>query len=136
MPNVGCMVGTAYQVLVARLGEILDKSGLGISVPEYMVLRALYTKDGMQQCEIGEMIGKDKAAICRTVKAMGKKGLVRTEPVSHKCLKVYIADKGSAIKPEIFKIADWRHQALVRLVTTDELAIFEKVLKKIIQTNN
>lgn len=136
MPNVGCMIGTAYQTLAARLGEILDKSGLDITVPEYMVLRALYTRDGMQQCEIGEMIGKDKAAICRTVKAMEKKNLIRTEPISHKCLKVYIADRGHEIKSEIFRIAEERHQALATLVTPDELAVFDKVLRKIIQPYN
>lgn len=136
MPNLGCLLGAAYQVQVSRLSEILTASGLEITVPEYMVLRALFTRDGMQQCEIGEMIGKDKAAICRTVKAMEKKNLVRTEPVSRKCLKVHLTDRGRQMKPVIGKIAEDRQATLEKVLSPNEVTALETALKKILYQTN
>ena len=135
MPNMGCMLGTAYQTLVTGLAEILNKEGCGITVPEYMVLRALYTRDGMQQCEIGEMVGKDKGAVCRTVKSLEAKGLVRTEQVSHKCLKVYVAEKGEVLKPTIMQIAEARDKTLSEMLSQNELSVFRSVLEKIISSS-
>ncbi len=132
-PNMGCMLGTAYQVLVARLAAKLEKEHCDITVPEYMVLRALYSRDGMQQCEIGEMVGKDKGAVCRTVKSLETKGLVTTEQVSHKCLKVYISEKGRAVEPKIIGIAEEREKSLSEILTPEELSSFRAILTKIIK---
>ncbi len=132
MPNTGCMVGTAYQTLLSRLSEALSAHGLDLTTPEYMVLRALYTCEGMQQCDLAAMIGKDKGAICRCVAAMAKKGLVRTESVSHKCLRVYVAPKGREIEPKVMAVAKARHEALASLLTPEEMTTFDTVLEKII----
>ncbi len=134
MPNTGCMLGTAYQTLLSRLSETLSAYGLDLTPPEYMVLRALYTSDGMQQCDLAAMIGKDKGAVCRSVAAMVKKGLLRTEAVSHKCLRVYIAPKGREIEPKIMAVARARQEALASLLTPAELSTFDTVLKKIIDS--
>lgn len=136
MPNMGCMLGTAYQALVSELSSALSASGADISVPEYLILRALYTRDGMQQCEIGAIISKDKGAISRCVASMERKGLVRTEAVSHKCLKVYLAEKGRKLEPKISSVAQERHSALESMLTPDEMTTFATVLRKIIQQHN
>lgn len=134
MPNVGCMVGTAYQVMVAQLDRKLADEGLELSVPEYMILRALYTRDGMQQCEIGTMLGKNKGAISRCVATMVRKNLVATEPVSHKCLRVYLTAESRRLKPRILEIARQRQQALESMLSPDEINGFVSALKKIIET--
>lgn len=132
MPNMGCLIGTAYQVLLGQLTTALKQAGLKISAPEYLVLRALYATDGMQQCEIGDLIGKDKSAICRTVAAMAKRGLVRTEPVSYKCLRVYLTDSSKEMRATIMDIACQRQEALERLCSDKELTVFNRVLHNII----
>ncbi len=135
MPNVGCMLGTAYQVLVSQLAEVLAESGLDITVPEYLILRTLYTRDGMQQCEIASMVGKDKGAVCRCVASMSKKGLINTESISHKCLRVHLSDKGKSIRPMVMEIAKSCHDSLESLLTPEEQQIFTKVLRTIIQNS-
>lgn len=134
MPNAGCMLGTAYQILASQLAGKLTEAGLALTVPEYMILRALYTQDGMQQCEIGSMLGKDKGAISRCVTTMVRKKLVTTESVSHKCLRVFLSPEGHRIRDIILTIADERHRALESLLTPDEMNCFATVLKKIIST--
>lgn len=132
MPNLGCMVGTAYQTMLSRLDSALAEKGLDITTGEYLVLRAVFTGDGMQQCDIASLIGKDKSAVCRTVSALARKGLVRTEAVSHKCQRVYLTERGKEIEPKVMQVAHERHQALTSMLTSEELATFSTILEKII----
>lgn len=133
MPNVGCMIGTAYQVLLSRLSVALADAGLDITTAEYMVLRVLYDEEGLQQCDIAEIIGRDKAGVSRCVAAMERKGFVRTEAVSHKCLRVYLSDKGRAIEAAVMGVANERQLALESIVEGSDMETFVKVLRTIIQ---
>ena len=132
-PNVGCMIGTAYQVLVGELGKALEEANLNVTVPEYLILRSLYFRDGLQICELSDMVGKDKGAVSRCVKGLAAKGYVETEQVSHKCLKVYVSEEGRLIEPEIMKLAQARHDALASILTPDERKVFLSTLQNIIQ---
>lgn len=132
-PNTGCLIGTAYQVLISQLNEKLRNAGLDISAPEYLILRTLYVNDGIQPCNIADALGKDKATISRTITSMVKKTLVYTESTSHKCLKVYLSDYGREIKPIIMSIATERHLALGRILSQKEINDLTQILIKIIQ---
>lgn len=131
MPHMGCLLGVAYQKLVSKLEDAIRKARLDVTAPEYLILRSLYTHDGLQQCEIGEMVGKDKGAVSRSVAGMVRKGLVTTETVSYRCQRVWLSQKGLEIRPKIMDIASERHESLRRLATGDELKTFEKVLRAI-----
>ena len=132
MPNTGCLLGSADQTLLTELGDALKKAGLDVTPPEYIILRALYTKDGMQQCEISDLIGKDKGAVSRCVSALLKKGLVYTVPVSYKCVRIFVSEKGREIEPVIMAVAKSRHSVLEDLISPEEFEIFTKVLQLII----
>ncbi len=132
-PNMGCLLGTAYQAEVRRLTRRLAETELGISVPEYTILRALFEKDGMQQCEIGDIIGKDKGAVCRCVKMLEKKGLVKTEPISHKCLRVFLSGKGRELKPAVMALAEESQKNIETILGTSGAAALKAALIKIIE---
>lgn len=136
MPNVGCLVGTVYQMLVGQLAAALDSAGLDITPAEYLVLRTLYSTDGLQQCEIASLIGKDKGAISRCVAAMVKKELVYTQPVSYKCLRVFVAPKGRDMQPAVMDVARVCHDSLASMLTPEEMASFGTILNKIINNLN
>ncbi len=132
-PYVGCLVGAAFQKLIAQLDAALKKAALSITAAEYMILRALYTNDGLQQCQICDMVGKDKASICRSVAALDKKGLIKTEYVSHKCIKVWLTEKANEIRPQIMRIADERHKALLSLASEERIKSFIEILDLIVK---
>lgn len=131
MPNVGCLLGTAYQVESGMLNSALSDAGYDITSSDYLVLRGLYYKDGMQQCILAELLGKDKAAVSRSVSSMERKGLVKVETVSHKCRRIWLTGKGKAIEPAIMKIAEERHKALMSIANPEEMETFVRVLNMI-----
>ena len=120
--------------MLSQLATALKEAGLEITTSEYLVLRAIYSKEGLQQCEIADLVGKDKAAVCRSVAELERKGLLILEPVSHKCLKVFLTEKSRDLKPRILEVAAKRHQALKDLTTPEDLDIFTHLLDNIINT--
>lgn len=132
MPNMGCMLGTAYQLLAGELTAALDAAGLAITAPEYLILRILYNCNGLQICDIAAMLGKDKGAVSRTVKCLERKALVRTVTISHKCRKVFVTENGRDIEPRIIAIAQQKHAALAELLSADEMDALASILKRII----
>lgn len=135
-PALGCKVGRAYQIMLSQLATALKEAGLNITTSEYLVLRSVYSKDGLQQCEIADMVGKDKAAVCRCVAGLKKKGLLATESVSHKYLRVYLTDKSREIESDIMAVARKRHSSLINLTSPEELEIFQRILEKIISSKS
>ena len=133
MPNVGCLIGSVYQQQLSCLSSALADKGLDIIPSEYLVLRSLYCHDGMQQCDLASLLGKDKAGVSRCVAAMERKELVRIETVSHKCRRVWLADKGKEIEPLLMKIACERHKALADLLGDNDMETFIRVLKLILK---
>ncbi len=133
-PTLGCKVGQAYQTMLSQLAKALENAGLPITTSEYLVLRAVYSQEGLQQCDIAEMVGKDKAAVCRCIAGLEKKGLVATESVSHKCLRVFLTDKSREMQPKIMQVAEQRHQALLDLTTPKNLEIFTQIIERIINS--
>lgn len=133
-PALGCKVGRAYQIMLSQLSKALKEAGLNITTSEYLVIRAVYSTPGAQQCEIADMVGKDKAAVCRCVASLENKGLLITESVSYKCLRVYPSGKALQIEPSIMEVASKRHKALMDFVTPEELDVFIRILDNIINS--
>ena len=132
IPNLGCLLGIVYQHQLALLGETLKECGVDVTPAEYLVMRVLYKSNGLQQCEIADTLGKDKAVICRTVKTLESKGLVTTEAVSHKCLKVFVSARGEELKSAIMAVARKRHDALADVLSPHELASLSSILNKLL----
>lgn len=135
-PTIGCKIGLAYRILLSQLEKSLYDAGLALSANEYLILRAIYNNDGAQQCEISELIGKDKAVVSRCVETMIRKNLVCTQEVSHKCRKVFCTDEALRIKPIIMSVAADRHNALLQLAEAENLIIFKEILNKIINSKS
>ncbi|MDE6342476.1 MAG: MarR family winged helix-turn-helix transcriptional regulator [Muribaculaceae bacterium] len=135
MPNMGCMLGVAFQRLYTSLESTLRETLPEISVPEYLILRVVYSQEGLQPCDIGERLGKDKGAVSRGVSSLVAKQFLRTETVSHKCLRVYLSDKGRGIWPAIHEVAQRKQEELASVLSDKELTELKRILQKIINLN-
>lgn len=133
IPNLGCLLGMAYQSELSRLGNALNDAGLDITAAEYIIMRLLYARGEMQQCEISRILNKDRASISRSIKFLEKKGIVRINQLSYKCSIVSLTESGDAMKPRIFKIAGQLQQSLNDRITPQQISILSEILKQIIK---
>ncbi len=132
MPNLGCLLGIAYQAELGRLSKALEEAGIGITAPEYLIMRLLKGQQSVQQCEIARILGKDKASISRNISSLVKKGLVRVETVSYKCSMVALTREGKTLEPRILKIASDLQQRLDSRLTPPQMDSLREILKAII----
>ena len=129
MPCLGCLMGKAYQKLTSGLEQALAAKGVHLTSAEYMLLRALYTRDGLQQCEICNMVAKDKGSVSRTVSAMSRRGLLRVERESHKCSRIWLTESGEALRDGVMEVAAERHAGLEALAPPSDIEAMSRVLE-------
>lgn len=133
IPNLGCMLGMAYQAELCRLSKELAGSGLGITAAEYMIVRLLLAHGEMQQCEVSHILNKDRASISRSIKQLENKGLVVIKQLSYKCCLVSLSESGRALEPQILEIAEQLQQKLSERITPQQLNVLRETLKQIIK---
>ncbi len=79
---------------------ILDR--LGITYPQYLVLHALWEKDGRTVGAIGERLALESSTITPLVKRLEAAGLVerRRNPEDERQVQVFLTDRGRAIREQ------------------------------------
>ncbi len=132
MPNIGSMLGIAYQTEVGRLSKALADSKTDITAAEYLIMRVLFSQDNIQQCEISKALCKDKASINRGIQSLVAKGYVSLTPVSYKCCIVSLTDKGKEVRPKLLEIATGLHQKLASKITHQQMDELRQILQSII----
>lgn len=133
IPNVGCLLGIAYQTEVARLTQALAEANLDVTAAEYLILRVLFNHDKIQQCDIGKILVKDKASISRGVQSLAKKGYVDATPVSYKCSIISLTEEGYSLKQPLLEVADKLHQTLSSKITHEQMQKLREILELIIK---
>lgn len=133
IPNLGCMLGMAYQAELSRLGKALSDAGLGITQAEYIIIRLLLAHGEMQQCEISRILNKDRASISRSIGCLEKKGLVIVNQISYKCCIVSLSESGRALKPRILEIAGNLQKSLAERISPKQIENLREILKQIIK---
>lgn len=133
IPNLGCLLGMAYQAEVGRLTTALNAAGIGITASEYLILRILFKNGAAQQCDISRILGKDKASVNRSIHALARKGLVLADAVSYKCCMVSLTEEGETMKPHIMEIAERLHNDMASKLTIRQMEDLHKILETIIK---
>lgn len=79
---------------------ILDR--LGITYPQYLVLHALWERDGRTVGAIGERLALESSTITPLVKRLEAAGLVvrRRNPEDERQVQVFLTERGQAIREE------------------------------------
>lgn len=132
IPNIGCLLGVAYQAEEARLSKALNEARLGITAAEYVIIRLLLANGEMQQCEIARILNKDRASISRSIKYLEKKGIVSVNQISYKCCRVALSEAGNALKPNILGIAETLNKNLASRLSAQQMKNLREILTQII----
>ena len=135
-PGVGCLLEKAHQLMTSDLSKVLAEAGIDITVPEYLILRALYAEDRLQQCEIADRLSKDRASVCRTIRSLERKQLVRTETISYKCQRVSLTDRSRQLESPISAVATICHDHLLEALSDQGVAQLERLLTTIVTNYN
>lgn len=103
-------IASQFGILNRRSQAFVTASckNIGIGFSEYVLLMALYRREGINQEDMSAVLFIDKAATARIIKSLEKKGFIKREQSSEdkRAKKVYLTEKGEAAKKPIFAILD------------------------------
>lgn len=97
--NLGYYLHRAFSALTDELTRQLHTGGLNISHAHFSILQAISREPGINQNELARCLGKDIAAISRSLCYLEKRGLIRREWLNGCTKGVYLTKSGEEQRP-------------------------------------
>ncbi|MDZ4663285.1 MAG: MarR family transcriptional regulator [Bacteroidota bacterium] len=108
--------------------------GFGITVDQWLVLKALSENAKLTQSDLAELVFKDKASMTRLIELLVLKKLVQraAHETSRRRFKLTVTDKGHELIVQIIPLIKDNRKHGLRGINFAELQAVEQILKKII----
>lgn len=114
-----------------QLNMRLAHAGIDITPDMYLILRALWEKDGRSQQELADDVFKDKASLTKLVANLEKRGLIRRHVglTDRRSKIVALTPKGVKLKEKVYPIVQELIHQLEEGFTEKELRHFQQMLE-------
>ena len=132
--SLGMLINSAHRAMTKRFVQNAIKSGLDISLDQWMVLGPIWQLESASQKELGEITLKDKTSITRLVDMLEKKNLVvRVEDqIDHRIKRVILTNAGKQLFFDVLPIMEKTREEVRKDISDQDIETFKKVLSSII----
>ena len=132
--SMGMLINSAHRAMTKRFVQNAMKSGLDISLDQWMVLGPIWQLESASQKELGEITLKDKTSITRLVDILEKKNLVvRVEDqIDHRIKRVILTNAGLLLFCDVLPIMEKTREQVRKDISDQDIETFKKVLSSII----
>lgn len=90
---LGVWLDYAFNSLVSELNRSLHRVGLPLNHAQFVILQNLFLKDGQSQSDIARSVGKDRAAISRSLNTLEENGFILRKAVSGSKNSIFLTEK-------------------------------------------
>ena len=90
---LGVWLDFAFNSLVGELNRSLHSVGLPLNHAQFVILQNLFLKDGQSQSDIARRVGKDRAAISRSLNTLEENGFILRKAVSGSKNGIFLTEK-------------------------------------------
>ena len=132
--GMGMLINSAHRAMTKRFVQNAMKSGLDISLDQWMVLGPIWQLESASQKELGEITLKDKTSITRLVDILEQKNLVvRVEDqIDHRIKRVILTNAGKQLFFDVLPIMEKTREEVRKDISDQDIETFKKVLSSII----
>lgn len=128
---LGVWLDFAFKSLVAALNHSLHSVGLPLNHAQFVILQNLFIKDGQSQSDIARLVGKDRAAISRSLNTLEENGFIIRKAVSGSKNGIFLTEKAIQNRKKIAEAINMAIQRGRRGMTEEEYETGISFLKKI-----
>jgi MarR family transcriptional regulator for hemolysin len=113
--------------------EKLKENGFKITIDQWLVLKAVSNDPDISHNDLAEAVFKDKASVTRIIELLVKSSYLKSavHPDSGRKRKLTVTKKADSLLNEIRPFVLKNRKTALKDISTDEIAIAEKVLKRI-----
>ena len=132
---MGMLVNSAQRAMTRRFVQNATKSGLDISLDQWMILGPIWQFESISQKEIGEICLKDKTSITRIIDTLEQKNLVvRVEDqLDHRIKRVVLTNAGKQLFFDALPIMERTREEVRANISDNDIYTFKSVLSKILK---
>ena len=132
--SMGMLINSAHRAMTKRFVQNAMKSGLDISLDQWMVLGPIWQLESASQKELGEITLKDKTNITRLVDILEKKNLVVRfeDQIDHRIKRVILTNAGKQLFFDVLPIMEKTREEVRKDISDQDIETFKKVLSNII----
>lgn len=126
-------IGKTSKIVDHHLQDALQQHGIKLTKEQFVVLKKLADKDGLNQNELASLLYRDKSTMARLLAKMEKKGHIRKEQSNRdkRINKVYITEKGRLTFIRTIPVVEGMINVLERNITQSEKEQIIDILKKV-----
>lgn len=128
---LGVWLDFAFKSLVAELNRSLHSVGLPLNHAQFAILQNLFLKDGQSQNDIARCVGKDRAAISRSLNTLEENGFIVRKAVAGSKNGVFLTEQAIQNHDRIIKAINMAIERGRRGMTEEEYETGIGFLKKI-----
>lgn len=134
--SLGPWLGKTIKMIEIRIEETLKENGIDITKVQFLLLKSVHKKEGINQNDLAFYTNRNKSSLARVINSLEKKNYIARIPAKHdkRINQLFITSKGQQIidiaKPHFINMANTIENGL----TKEEIENTINTLKKI-QTN-
>lgn len=128
---LGVWLDFAFNSLVAELNHSLRNVGLSLNHAQFVILQNLFLKDGQSQSDIARLVGKDRAAISRSLNTLEENGFIIRRAVSGSKNGIFLTQQAIQYRNKIAEAINMAIRRARRGMTDAEYEAGIDFLKKI-----
>ncbi|CDQ20571.1 DNA-binding transcriptional regulator, MarR family [Halobacillus karajensis] len=97
-----------------------------------LIMMLLWEKDGLNQNQLAQYLGKDKTNIARMASNLESKGFIKRNfcTEDRRSLELYLTEKGQELKEQVVPVAESFNEKVTEGISKDELLEFDRLLTK------
>ena len=129
------LINSAQRSMTKRFVQNATKSGLDISLDQWMILGPIWQFESISQKELGEICLKDKTSITRIIDTLEQKNLVvRVEDqLDHRIKRVVLTNAGKQLFFDALPIMERTREEVRANISDNDIHTFKSVLSKILK---
>ncbi|OLQ71144.1 MarR family transcriptional regulator [Photobacterium proteolyticum] len=130
--SFGWLINVVANKAAKTFDTELKKHGLSIAL--WPTLMCLWEEEGVTQRDIAKKSKVESSTTTRTLDKLEKLGLVerRDDPSSRRSFRIYLTDKGRALKDELIPIPVAVNNMMLSSLDSDEQKVLITLLKKMV----
>jgi len=131
---LGFQISQLTKLMQGKLQLHFKNAGHDVTFEQWTVLLALWIKDGRSQQELSAQTNRDQTSLSRLLDNMVRKNLiVRVQsPTDRRTNLIFLTHKGKELERPLFEQAEILNHQVVEGIDQDELALFKRVLRRMI----
>jgi DNA-binding MarR family transcriptional regulator len=138
LENTCILLAKAEQVHLQRTRSRFSQEALDITPVQWLVLYTLYKNDGESLTQLAKRCFLDNATITGVIDRLEKAGYVSREPLEgdRRVYRILLLPKAQEIKEKAVQITNGIFAEMIEGCSSEEIAIFRKVLLNIFEKLN